>query len=384
MNLRQRLTLMKFNLSELSGGLGDLGTFIPLVVSLVVVCKMDGAAILFFAGLFNLLTGLLFNQPIPVQPMKAIAAVAIAEGLAPAEIAGAGLATGMVILILSLTGLVTWFEKIVPRAVVRGIQLGIGLKLAMKGITFIVETSWFDYDGKIVAIFFALLILLSSRYSKFPSALVVFIGGLLLLLLNRPETLSGLSFGWSGPELILPSLEQWQTGFFKGALPQVPLTLLNSVIAICALSSDYFPGKGIKIRPMATSVGLMNLAGCFFGSMPVCHGSGGLAGQYRFGARTGGSIVMLGLIKMLIATTLGSAAIVILVQYPASILGVLLLFSGIELTLPAREIKNKDSFFIVIVTALGILSVNSAVGLLFGLISSLVTLSRRGPQGRNC
>jgi len=367
---------MDFNLIEFSGSLGDLGTFIPLVVSLVIVTGMDGGTILVFAGLFNILTGILFNQPIPVQPMKAIAAVAIAEGLMPGEIAAAGFASGLVVFLLGISGLITWVEQHVPRPVVRGIQLGVGLKLAMKGISLVMESHWLDLDGRLVAILAMIFILLSGRFKRVPIALIIFSAGILISFLNPSLSLDQLNLGWGGPHLLFPSLMEWESGILRGAVPQLPLTLLNSVIAICALSQDLFPGKGIKIKAMATSVGLMNLFGSFFGAMPVCHGSGGLAAQYRFGARTGGSVVMLGLIKILIGVLFGSAAIAILTVYPKSIIGILLMFSGLELSLPARDVSDKMAFQIVAATAIGILAVNSAVGFFLGLVMSWFILKR--------
>ena len=145
--MRERIGDMRFDLAEVSGALGDLGTFVPLVVSLIAVCGMDGGTVLVFAGLFNLITGIAFNQPIPVQPMKAIAAVAIAEGLAPGEIAAAGFGAGVVVLALGLTGLVGVVERWVPRAVVRGIQLGVGLKLAATGFGMIVVVPWWRHGS---------------------------------------------------------------------------------------------------------------------------------------------------------------------------------------------------------------------------------------------
>lgn len=362
---------MKFNLSELSGGLGDLGTFIPLAISMVSLCSLDGGSLLFFAGLFNIFTGVLFNQPIPVQPMKAIAAVAITEGLAPPEIAAAGFSTGLIILILGYSGLISLIEKKIPKSIVRGIQLGVGIKLALKGFSLIKETGWFDLDGIVTAFIIALFILLGRKSSKLPTALIVLMLGFIIFLVESPMSLNELSLGWSGPVFLLPGWESWKIGFLQGTLAQVPLTLLNSVIAISALSHDYFPKKGVSGKSMAISVGLMNIVGTPFGSMPVCHGSGGLAAQYRFGARTGGSIVMLGVAKILLAVLFGGAGILILKSYPISILGLLLFFSGIELSLPARDCITKKSFLIVVITAVGILAANTAIGFLFGIIAAI-------------
>lgn len=365
---------MRFGLPEISGALGDLGLFIPLMVSLVLVCGMDAGSILVFAGLFNIITGLMFNQPIPVQPMKAIAAVAIAEGLSPGSIAAAGFSAGLIVLILGLTGLVTWAEKVIPRPVVRGIQLGVGLKLAAKGIGMVMGIGWLGWDSRIIAIGAGLLILFTFNFKRFPSALILFVGGLTLMLFSVPAVFTNATLGWGGFAVTIPSLNQWSEGFFLGTLPQVPLTLLNSVIAVCALSGDLFPGKKIKTRTMAVSVGLMNIGACLFGGMPMCHGSGGLAGQYRFGARTGGSVVMLGVAKMAVGLLFGAAAISIIASFPVSLLGALLIFAGLELTLPARESHDKNAFFVIAATAGGILAANTLVGFIFGLITAMALL----------
>ena len=379
--LRNNIGNMRFNMQEVSGSLGDLGLFIPLVVALVTISGMDGGSILLFAGVLNIVTGFVFNQPVPVQPMKAIAAVAIAEGLMPGEIAAAGFATGVIVLFLGLTGLITVAERIIPRPVVRGIQLGVGLKLAAKGVTLALAAGWWAWDGRLVALAGAALVLLTYHRAKFPSAVVLFAGGFLLMAINRPEVLTSLPIGWDGPIVTLPDWSEWQSGFLLGALPQLPLTLLNSVIAVCALSEDLFPGRGIKTRTMATSVGMMNIASCFLGAMPMCHGSGGLAGQHRFGARTGGSVVMLGVAKVVIALVFGTAVISVLSAYPSSVLGILLVFSGLELTLPARDCAKKNAFLVAAATACGIFAANTAVGFVLGLIASFFLIKKRHPAG---
>ena len=372
--MRERFQRMRFNLEEVSGSLGDLGTFIPLTVSMIAVSGLDAGTVLVFAGIFNVLTGFVFNQPIPVQPMKAIAAVAIAEQLAPGEIAASGFVAGAIILVLVVTGLVTWAEKIIPRPVVRGIQLGVGLKLAAKGLSMVVGLGWFGLDSRLLAVGAAVIILISNRFKRFPAALVVFTAGLVFVAIGHADVLQGASLGWAGPKLILPSWIQWKSGILLGTLPQLPLTLLNSVIAVCALSGDLYPGKGIGTRPMAVSVGLMNLGACLFGAMPACHGSGGLAGQHRFGARTGGSVVILGSTKIIIGAAFGTAAMAVFAVYPAAILGVLLVFAGVELATPARDCAERDAFFVAAATAGGILAANTMVGFVLGLCAAAFLL----------
>ena len=359
----------------LFGAIGDLGTFVPLVAALVAVSGLDLGSVLLFAGLCNVATGLMFRQPIPVQPMKAIAAVAIAEALSPGAIAAAGLLTGGLVLALGMSGAVEAVERRIPTPIVRGIQLGVGLKLFVKGVGMAAPVAG-SYEAPIVAGVGAAFVVLTGRWKRFPSALVLFTVGLVLMLVRRPDMLDAVSLGWGGPAPVLPTAAEWQDGLLRGAVPQLPLTLLNSVIAVCALSGDLFPGRAIGTRPMAVSVGLMNVLGCWFGAMPMCHGSGGLAGQHRFGARTGGSVVMLGAAKVLLAVTLGASAMALLAAYPLGVLGVLLCFAGVELALPARTASSPDAFFLVLVTAGGCVGFNTAVGFLLGLAAAGLLAAR--------
>ena len=224
----------------------------------------------------------------------------------------------------------------------------------------------------------ALIVLLASRRPRFPSALVLFAAGLAVMAIVQPEVIARLPAGWHGLHVIVPSAAEWETGIVRGAVPQLPLTLLNSVIAVCALSEDLYPGQGAGTRKMAASVGLMNVLGCWFGAMPMCHGAGGLAGQHRFGARTGGAVVMLGIAKMAVGIAFGASAGLLLAAYPLSILGVLLSFAGIELALPARECREREPFFVAILTAGGCLGFNTAVGVVLGLGAAALMRTRIG------
>ncbi len=371
--LKDRFSGMSFNLAELSGSLGDLGTFIPLVTAMIVNCHLDPGSVLLFAGLYNIVTGLTFKQPIPVQPMKAIAAVAIAEGLSPGAIAASGIGMGVLLLLLAVTGLIVWLEKVIPPAVVRGIQLGVGLKLSLKALDMLKKLPPLGLDSWGVAFVLAGAVLFwQSRREKFPSALLLFTLGIIGTFVISPQLLSKLHWGWSGFHLVIPTAQEWRDGLLYGTIPQFPLTVLNSVIAVCALSSELFKGRGIKTKPMTLSVSLMNLVGSWFGAIPMCHGSGGLAGQYHFGARTGGSVVMLGVGKIAIALLLGAAAVPILSAYPKSILGILLLFAGLELSLPARHSFTRGEFFTTAVTAAGCLALNTLGGFILGVVSAVL------------
>jgi MFS superfamily sulfate permease-like transporter len=363
---------LRFDRNEISGSLGDMGTFLPLVAGMVNRCGMNLGHILFFAGAMNLVTGFTFGIPMPVQPMKAIAAVAITEGMTQNTIIASGIAAGIAMLILSATGLINFVYRIVPKPVVRGLQLAIGLKLLIKGVEMIAGTGrLLAPDSVITALFCLSIALVSFRYKKIPGALVIFILGAGLLFWARPDVLSRLTLGWELPHFIFPSTSDFLTGFWRGAVPQIPLTVMNSVIAVCALSADLFPEKPLSPRKVSMSVAIMNLVSCPLGGMPMCHGSGGLAAQYRFGARTGGSVVFLGLAKIFLAIAFGSSLLTIISIYPASVLGVLLIFSGYELAIVCRDQTALSRILIMVLTAGVCIAVNIAVGTIVGFTLAL-------------
>jgi MFS superfamily sulfate permease-like transporter len=362
---------------EFAGSLGDLGLFIPLVVGMTVACGLDMGAVLIWAGLMNIVTGYIFRQPIPVQPMKAMAAVAIAEGMTRDELSAAGIVMGILLVVSSFV--IDKITRLVPKAVVRGIQLGIGSKLALSALQGLARLPAGGWDSLLMASGIILLLFAFSGRRQ-PLLLYVFLFGIFVQYRQSPEIFS--SVGWRPPQLDLfwPSGPAWITGFLRGALPQLPLTLLNSVVAVCALSGDYFQGRGIPPKKMARSVGWMNLVCIPLGGIPMCHGAGGLAAQYRFGARTGASVIMLGLMKILVGLLLGHTLLELLETYPTAILGPMLIFAGIELAKACGDVchlRDKPGMAICLVTAFFILAINTLTGFIAGgIFSSIFTVWR--------
>ena len=263
-----------------------MGTFLPLLVGMVVQNGLSFTAALFFAGIFNVITGLTFAIPMAVQPMKAIAAVAIKEGLTVPQILAAGATVSLFILVLGLTGLISWLDRVVPRSVVRGLQLALGLSLMLKGVQLVSGTgSWFAADGYLTGVVAAAIVVALAASRVIPSALVLFAGGILLTAIIHPEVVRSVGLGLSLPGVVDAGMER-----FSHRLSQSGVAADSADDAefghcrVAALSVDLFPDRPALPRRVSISVGLMNLVGCWFGAMPMCHGAGGLAGQYRFGA----------------------------------------------------------------------------------------------------
>ncbi|KAJ5924092.1 hypothetical protein N7466_008279 [Penicillium verhagenii] len=342
--------------SEISGSLGDLGTFLPIAIALAVNGSVSLTATLIFSGVYNILTGLYFGIPLPVQPMKAIAAVAIARNFSNGSIAAAGIFVGACILVFSVTGLLRWFSNVIPIPVIKGIQVGAGLSLVISACGSMlaplrwIGPSWADNRIWALAAFVALLT--THIYRGVPYALVIFALGLLFAIIRTALAADLPGFEFWHPYVVVPMPSEWRVGAIDAGIGQIPLTTLNSIVAVVHLAHDLLP----SVRtPSFTHIGLsvagMNLLGCWFGAMPVCHGSGGLAAQYRFGARSGASIIFLGALKLIIGLLFGETLVDLLKRFPAAFLGVMVIAAGLELvsvgeslnTSAARDIGQAGS-----------------------------------------
>ena len=335
---------LRFGAAELSGGLGDLGTFLPVTVPLCVVCELNLAAVLIWAGVLNAATGLLFRQPIPVQPMKAVAALAVAGGVSAGAVRAAGLGVGFAVLLLGLSGVADRLGRWVPAAVVRGLQLGVGAALAMKGAGWLLD----EPAGLWLAVPAGLAVLLAPALPRVPLLAGVVAAGLASGALAEPGSAP------LPPAVSLPTAAEWRAGLWELGPAQLPLTLLNSVVAVCVLSGDYFPGRGIRPGRMAASVGAMNLLTVPLGGMPVCHGAGGLAAQYHFGARTGGAVVWLGGLKVAAGFALLTLPAGAVTAFPGPILAVLLLAAGWRLAGAAGVVAGPANVAVAVATGAGV------------------------------
>ncbi|KAL2868564.1 putative sulfate/molybdate transporter [Aspergillus lucknowensis] len=341
-------TFRRHSVSEIAGSLGDLGTFLPIALALAANGTVSLASTLIFSGLFNILTGLFFGIPLPVQPMKAIAAVAIARSFSPGSIAAAGLFVAVILFVGSVTGLLQWFTRVIPIPVVKGIQVGAGLSLVMAACTTLhslgwIHPSWADNRLWAIGVFIALL-LTNSTAKRLPYALVVFVIGLVLAIIRSALASSLPSFLFWNPYTVVPVGSEWSIGAINAGLGQLPLTTLNSVVAVVHLAADLLPSVP---TPSVTSIGLsvsaMNLIGVWFGAMPVCHGSGGLAGQYRFGARSGASVIFLGLVKLVVGLVFGESLVGLLHRFPKALLAVMVIAAGMELVRVGESLNTSGA-----------------------------------------
>jgi SulP family sulfate permease len=381
----------KFNRLEFAGSLGDLGTLLPLAIGMIMINGLNPSGLFFAVGLFYIFSGLYYGITVPVQPMKVIGAYAIAMGLSASQIVASGALIGLFLLIIGGTGAITLIGKYTPKSVVRGVQLSTGTLLITQGVKFMVGSSKFQIlrqaaepylglqslgpvpIGMVIGIVGGILTLLLLDNKRLPAGLLVVSGGLVLgLIFGAHEGFDKFRLGLYIPKILpygIPTNMDFAFALLLLVLPQIPMTIGNAVIANADLSREYLgkDSERVTYRALCVSQGLANLLSFLVGGMPLCHGAGGLAAHYRFGARTAGSNLMIGLIFVILALFLGTHSLAVVHLLPMSVLGVLLIFAGSQLALTVIDLKDRKGLFVALVM-LGItLASNLAFGFVVGI-----------------
>jgi len=351
----------EFGLREFAGSLGDFGTLIPFVVGYVLVNGFDPSGLLIMLGLTNIILALMYKLPLPVQPKKAVGSVAIAENWTSGMVYGAGLSLGIFWLIIGASKKINDILQKIPNCVIKGIQLGLCIILSLKAIEFM-KIDFF------VAICSVLIILVFLKSKRLPSAIAVLLFGVTIAVLRNDLSLDSFQFGLSLPTIYVPTLDEITMGFLLAGIAQIPLTLTNAVVGTTALIKEYFPKKKIKPRSLILNMGFMNVFTSFFRGMPLCHGSGGLAAQYFYGARTGGALIMEGTLEIFLGLFLAASVGTIFEAFPFSVLGAMLLFAGIELGRIAIKIRGKKEIVTMLIVGVVSAVTNLAVGFFAGLL----------------
>jgi len=345
-----RKTKNRYDKMEWAGAFGDLGTLIPFVVAYITIVKVEPLGLLLMFGIAKVASGFYYRTPFPIQPMKAIGAAAVAGGISPAALFGSGLTTGLFWLLAGVTGAIRPISKLATKPVVRGIVLGLGLTFLVEGVHRMISAPLLAGIALIVTYLFL-------TNPKIPAMFLLLIIGVVSAVVMDPNLLSELAkihVGFKLPVFSLSSMT-WNDlvmGTLLFTLPQIPLTLGNAVIAVVAENNELFPDRKVTERMIAVSQGIMNLIAPIFGGVPMCHGAGGMAGHVRFGAKTGGALVILGSLVIVTALFFSESVTIIFKIFPNAILGVILFFAGAELALGVRDIgENKSDFYVMLIVA---------------------------------
>ncbi|MFA6311013.1 MAG: putative sulfate/molybdate transporter [Sterolibacterium sp.] len=356
----------RFDLPELAGAFGDLGTLIPFVVAYVSILKMDPASLFLGFGATLMAAGFYYRTPFPVQPMKAIGAAAITQtagvvALTPNMVIGAGIATSVIWLALGMTGFAKRISAWIPKPALLGVVMGLGFSFMLEGIR-MMSQQWV-VSACLLALTFAFL-----ARSRFPAMVMLLGAGVGIALVQQPTLAGDLALikpALRLPEFAWPTLgwnDLWM-GAILLALPQLPMTFGNALIAITEENNRLFPDRPVSEREVAISTGLLNLWSSALGGIPMCHGAGGMAGHVKFGARTGGASIMLGALLLTVGLLFADSLGTLFKLFPPSVLGVILFLAGTELATGSRDHgpDKIDRFLVLATAAFAVLNVGIAV-----------------------
>jgi MFS superfamily sulfate permease-like transporter len=361
-----------FSLKEFSGAMGDFGTLIPLAAGYIVVCGLDPAALLISIGIISITTGLVFRLPVPIEPMKVLAVVAIAQAWTPSMVYASGFAMGLIWIVFAASGLIELIARYTPQPVIRGIQAALGIMLAIQAFKML--SSWWLLGLA------ALVIATLLRNNRFAPGILI-----ILLLGLGVSVYQGLSLEGFSPGFALPPLTVFNPGdiwpvMLLAGFAQVPLTATNAVISTASVMKTYWPEAEIRPKKLAISIGIINLALPFIGGMPICHGAGGLAAKHYFGARTGGANVAIGLVELFCGLFLASAVAFVFTEFPEAVIGAMLLLVGFELIRFVKDVKwGLDLMPLVLTITVSVL-MNMAYGFVVGIFIHF--LMKKFTEGR--
>jgi xanthine/uracil/vitamin C permease (AzgA family) len=258
---------VRFDRNELSGAFGDIGTDFPLLVGMILAAKLDVASVLTLFGLMQILTGLVYGMPMPAQPLKAMAVLVITQKLSGGLLAGGGLAIGLAMLVLTVTGLINWLARAIPKSVVRGIQLGLGLQLSSLALK-----DYIPGDGAsgyvLAGLAFVITVALLGNRRLPPAPLLILLGFVYAAAFHLNGARLEGAFNLHLPHFRVPSAAELLTGAVLLALPQIPLSLGNSILATRQVTADLFPERLMSVRKIGFTYSLMNLVNPFFGDLP--------------------------------------------------------------------------------------------------------------------
>ena len=304
---------------------------------------------------------MIYRLPLPVQPKKVVGSVALSQAWTVPQVLGAGFSLGVIWIILSLSKRLSDLLMKIPKPVVRGIQLGLAISLALTGADLMKPQLAYS-------LLFLGLGYLMLRNKYLPGSIFLVLFGFIFSVYTGDLALTDIRLGVSLPTFHFFSLDDLFYGFLYAGFAQIFLTLTNAVIATVSLIHELFPDRtDVTPKNLIMNMGIMNLSTPFIGGMPLCHGAGGLAAQYMFGARTGGAALMEGLLEVVLGLFFSQSIQSLFTAFPGFITGVMLLMTSVELGKIAFKVESMNTG-VVLFTALVSAVFNIALGFTAGLL----------------
>lgn len=367
---------------ELAGGLGDAGLFIPIAIALITINGLNATAVFTVSGLAYVGTALYFRVPVPVQPLKAFAAAAIALGLDAATLAAGGLLMAAAMAVLALTGLAASLAARFPTVLVRGIQASVALLLAKAAVELAQRGNWSGLPpidptlSVAIAVTACGVLFLSRRNEALPATFLV-LGAGAIVGLSVAGLPTGLHLGPEAVSLSIPDGPAFATSLTALVIAQIPLTFGNSVVATADAERGYFGDRAVRVLPnrLAASIATANLAGGLTAGMPVCHGAGGVTAHYKLGARTAGATICTGVLFAALGIALGDALPAVLMMLAPGALAGMLLYVALQHGLLAAQLERIEDRLLA--AGVGLVTVLTG-NLAFGFVAGIAVLAIRG------
>ncbi|MBI4166437.1 MAG: hypothetical protein HY508_11955 [Acidobacteria bacterium] len=379
--------------SDVAGAFGDIGILFPIAIALISLNRMNPTAIFLAAGLAYIIAGRYFRVPMPVQPFKAVAVIALALHLPPSTIASAGMVMGLLLMFIGITNLVSLLARLFTLPIVRGIQLGLGLLLAREGIRLIATTpsqaaipGLPAFTSPMIALAAATILLVLRRSKRFPAALILLGAGIVLGLAVHWNAFPALQPGPLPFNFLKPNLDEISSVLLILVLPQFALTFGNSIVATENTACMLYGAQARRVttRALSVAIGVMNLLASLIQAAPMCHGSGGVTAHNKFGARTEKSNYVIGTVCLLLALV-GGSAVGILKLIPMPVLGVFLIYVGIQHAAFSRDIVQNRAFLLIAacVGGVAIVTTNLTYGFIAGFaLHGIVYLTPKAGAAR--
>lgn len=326
--------LFRPSIGDFSGAVGDLGVMVPLVAALILINGLDPGSVLIMTGALVVTAGIVFRVPFPVQPLKALTALAVAQGLAPEMIHAAGFEIGVILVLLAATRAADWLARWFTLPVIRSLQFAVGILLVVTSVRLVAAPPAIFEDppspllGLSLAAATLAVVAIAAARRRYVLVGALFAGGLIIGIVTANVEMGAV--GLHFPDASFPPWSVFGSAFVLLVVPQIPLTYGNAVVGVSHLAREHFGDEARRVTPGRVSLlcGVGNLVSAVIGGMPMCHGSSGFTAHVRLGARNPAMNLVLGGAFLTLGFVFSNQVLVIFGLLPVWVLGGFLAYAG--------------------------------------------------------
>lgn len=360
---------------DLTGAVADLGVFVPLVASLVLVNGMHPGSILLAAGILVVAAGVVFRIPFPVQPLKALTALAVAQQLSPELIHAAGLQIGVILALLALTGAADRMARFFTVPVIRSLQFAVGALLVVTAARLVLAPPAILDRGVptpvslMVGIAVLGLVTVAATRRWFLLVVVVVVAGIAWSVATGEIAFAPPDIHF--PAFAPPPLAVFGSAFVLLVVPQLPLTYSNAIVGVSHLARETFPDAASRVTPTRVSLvcGAGNVLSSVFGGMPMCHGSSGFTAHVRLGASTPAMNLILGGLFITLGLVFSGQVLALFALVPVSVLAALLAYAGLRHALLVLDLRGSALALALVAGTVGVVTRNLAFTTVLALVA---------------